>query len=160
MNSEFDNTHQYTNDYPTIIAQIKALTHLESDCIANMANISAVLFNSLPDVNWAGFYIYKQDELVLGPFQGNPACIRIPLHRGVCGLAATTRSIQLIDDVHAFDGHIACDAASQSEIVIPIVHNDKLIGVLDIDSPITKRFSQHDAENLSKVIDIFIDTLG
>ena len=122
--------------YGQLISQAKSLVSGEHDLIANMANISALLFNSLEEVNWAGFYLYKEDQLVLGPFQGQPACIRIPLGKGVCGTSASTRTVQRIADVHQFEGHIACDAASNSEIVVPLVLNDTLIGVLDIDSPV------------------------
>ena len=121
--------------YSQLINQAKSLVSGEHDLIANMANISALLFNHLEEVNWAGFYLYKEEELVLGPFQGQPACIRIPLGKGVCGTSASTRTVQRIADVHQFEGHIACDAASNSEIVVPLVLNDSLVGVLDIDSP-------------------------
>ncbi|HBN82351.1 MAG TPA: hypothetical protein DDZ89_00755 [Clostridiales bacterium] len=103
----------------------------------------------MPDINWAGFYFLKNNELVLGPFQGKPACIRIPLGKGVCGTAAVTRKIQVVEDVHQFEGHIACDEASQSEIVLPILYDQRLIGVLDIDSPLLKRFDQTDAQGLT-----------
>ncbi|RDV26189.1 GAF domain-containing protein [Alteromonas aestuariivivens] len=116
-----------------------------------MANISSLLFNQLPAVNWAGFYLYKQEQLVLGPFQGQPACIRIPMGKGVCGTAAATRETQLVEDVHQFKGHIACDAASNSEIVIPLVIGDELIGVLDIDSPEFGRFSEQDKQGLEQI---------
>ena len=145
--------------YSTILAQVDALTNGENDLIANMANISAVLFNQLDNVNWAGFYLFKENMLVLGPFQGNPACIRIPMGTGVCGTAAQTQILQLVDDVHAFDGHIACDSASNSEIVVPIVKNGSLIGVLDIDSPLFSRFNQEDAEALTKIVDILTETM-
>lgn len=146
--------------YEGLIAQVSAITAGENDAIANMANISAILFNGLDDINWAGFYLYKDAQLVLGPFQGNPACIRIPMGKGVCGTAALTRSVQVIENVHDFDGHIACDAASNSEVVIPIVKNELLIGVLDLDSPSLSRFDDIDAEYLTKVVDILVDTLG
>jgi len=152
-------TNEELNNYPTMLAQITALSTGEPDLIANMANISAVLYNGLDQVNWAGFYIYKENQLVLGPFQGQPACIRIPMGKGVCGTAAQQRIAQVIDDVHAFAGHIACDAASNSEIVIPIVVNEQLIGVLDIDSPIIGRFDDNDLENLSEVVNILIKAL-
>lgn len=141
-----------TASYEDMLTQVKGLMAGERDMIANMANISALLYLYMPDVNWAGFYLYKDEELVLGPFQGKPACIRIPLGRGVCGTAAKTREIQLVDDVHQFPGHIACDAASNSEIVIPIVVNQQLIGVLDIDSPVTGRFSQADVDGLVPIV--------
>lgn len=147
-------------NYDLLISQITALTYGESDMIANMANISAVIFNGLPDINWAGFYLYKQSQLVLGPFQGNPACIRIPMGRGVCGLAAETQRTQVVNDVHDFAGHIACDAASNSEIVVPIIKNGVLIGVLDVDSPSFSRFDESDAEYLCKVVDILISSMS
>ena len=130
--------------YQRLAQQADALMAEEKNLIANLANLSALLFMELEDVNWAGFYLYDNDELVLGPFQGLPACIRIPIGRGVCGTAASTLQSQLVADVHDFPGHIACDAASNSEIVIPIVVNDRLIGVLDIDSPSIARFDQDD----------------
>ena len=118
-----------------------------------MANVSALLFTSLEDVNWAGFYFMDSpSELVLGPFQGNPACIRIPVGKGVCGTAAATLETQLIEDVHAFDGHIACDAASNSEIVVPIMKNDKIVAVLDIDSPTIGRFDTDDQAGLEALV--------
>ena len=143
----------------TLVEQARALVRGEPDVIANMANISALLFNQLDDVNWAGFYLYKEDQLVLGPFQGLPACIRIPMGRGVCGTAAQTQQIQRIADVHAFEGHIACDAASNSEIVLPIVKNGKLVGVLDIDSPLHDRFSAEDQEVLTSIVAILVDAI-
>jgi len=139
---------------------VSAITAGETDSIANMANISAILFNGMSGVNWAGFYIYKDEQLVLGPFQGNPACIRIPLDKGICGRAATTKSVQVIENVHDFAGHIACDAASNSEVVVPIIKNGQLIGVLDVDSPSFARFDNIDAEYLSKVVDILTNTLN
>lgn len=126
----------------------------EPDWLANLANAAALLYQHLPDINWAGFYLYKSGELVLGPFQGKPACVRIPLGKGVCGTAAETKKIQLIQDVELFPGHIACDEASQSEIVIPILKASRLIGVLDIDSPIKGRFDNLDADGLSAFVDI------
>ena len=121
-----------------------ALTADEPDAIANMANLSALIWETLPELNWAGFYRNVGGELVLGPFQGRAACIRIPFGRGVCGAAAATLEPQLVDDVHAFPGHIACDAASASELVIPIVHEGALVGVLDLDSPRPARFDDAD----------------
>jgi GAF domain-containing protein len=131
--------------YRELAAALDSLTADESDAIANMANVSALIWQYLPDLNWAGFYRNIGDELVLGPFQGKAACIRIPFDRGVCGAAAATRETQLVDDVHAFPGHIACDAASRSELVVPIVHQGALIGVLDLDSPSPSRFDAGDA---------------
>lgn len=130
-----------------------AITAGEPDAIANMANVAALIWQAVPDLNWAGFYRYDGKELVLGPFQGRSACIRIALERGVCGAAARTRSTQRIDDVHAFPGHIACDAASRSELVVPIVVGDRLIGVLDLDSPLPGRFAAADAAGAELLID-------
>jgi L-methionine (R)-S-oxide reductase len=144
--------------YSQLISQAKSLVSGEQDLIANMANISALLFNGLEDVNWAGFYLYKDEQLVLGPFQGQPACIRIPMGKGVCGTSASTQTVQRIDDVHEFDGHIACDAASNSEIVVPIVVNNALIGVLDIDSPNHARFTQDDEDGLVEIANILIES--
>jgi len=141
--------------YELINAQVQALISGESDMIANMANIAAVLFNNLEQVNWAGFYLYKQEQLVLGPFQGQPACIRIPMGKGVCGTSASRRETMVVMDVHEFAGHIACDAASNSEVVVPIVVNDQLIGVLDIDSPITARFDDDDRVGLETLVSTF-----
>ena len=141
--------------YELINAQVQALISGESDMIANMANIAAVLFNNLEQVNWAGFYLHKQEQLVLGPFQGQPACIRIPMGKGVCGTAASRRETMVVMDVHEFAGHIACDAASNSEVVVPIVVNDQLIGVLDIDSPIAARFDDDDRVGLETLVSIF-----
>ena len=123
-----------------------ALTDGEPDAVANMANVAALLWETLPDLNWAGFYRNVGGELVLGPFQGRAACIRIPFGKGVCGAAAATREVQCIDDVHAFPGHIACDAASASELVVPLVHEGELLGVIDLDSPRTSRFDAADVE--------------
>ena len=137
--------------YRELIEAADALTDGEPDAIANMANLSALLSESLPDLNWAGFYRNVGGELVLGPFQGRAACIRIPFGKGVCGAAAATLEPQCVDDVHAFPGHIACDAASRSELVVPIVHRGELIGVLDLDSPSPARF---DAEDVAGCVDL------
>ena len=137
-----------------------ALTAGEPDAIANMANISALLWEMLPDLNWAGFYRNVGGELVLGPFQGRAACIRIPFGKGVCGTAASTLEPQCIADVHAFPGHIACDSASASELVIPILQEGKLIGVLDLDSPRTARFDQSDLEGCTALIERIADRLS
>ncbi|WP_294262517.1 GAF domain-containing protein [uncultured Sphingomonas sp.] len=131
--------------YRDLHAALDALTAGEPDAIANMANAAALIGQYLPDLNWSGFYRMVGSELVLGPFQGKAACIRIPLGRGVCGTAAETRETQLVEDVHAFPGHIACDAASRSELVVPIVVEGRLIGVLDLDSPEPARFDAEDA---------------
>lgn len=139
--------------YQSLVKQTESLIGGESNIIANMANISALLFTSLEDVNWAGFYFMDSpSELVLGPFQGNPACIRIPVGKGVCGTAAATEQTQLISDVHAFEGHIACDAASNSEIVVPIMKNGSVFAVLDIDSPSIGRFDTDDQAGLEALV--------
>ena len=128
--------------------QLVLLIGDERDFTANMANMAALLFHQLPDLNWAGFYLMKDGELVLGPFQGKPACIRIPVGKGVCGTAAATRQTQVVPDVHAFPGHIACDADSRSEIVVPLIADDVLVGVLDLDSPKPGRFDEADRAGL------------
>ncbi|QJU56773.1 GAF domain-containing protein [Sphingomonas sp. AP4-R1] len=131
---------------------LDALVTGEPDAIANMANAAALLWEYLPDLNWAGFYRNVRDELVLGPFQGKAACIRIPFGKGVCGAAAATRATQRVEDVHAFPGHIACDAASASELVVPIVHDGRLIGVLDLDSPTPGRFDAEDQAGCERLV--------
>lgn len=146
--------------YATLLKQAEGLTQGESDMIANMANISALLFNQMGDVNWAGFYLHKDEQLVLGPFQGQPACIRIPIGRGVCGTAAETGQTQLVEDVHQFAGHIACDAASNSEIVVPLTVNGRLIGVLDIDSPSLARFDEDDRQGVESIARLLERTLA
>ena len=138
--------------YRELIDAADAVTDGEPDAIANMANLSALLFDALPDLNWAGFYRNVGGELVLGPFQGKAACIRIPFGKGVCGAAAASREVQLVEDVHAFPGHIACDAASRSELVVPIVHEGELLGVLDLDSALPARFDREDAAGCSELI--------
>lgn len=137
-----------------------ALLEGESDRIANAANLSALVFHTLPELNWAGFYFYDGRELVVGPFQGKPACVRISLDRGVCGAAARTREVQIVADVHAFPGHIACDSASNSEIVLPIVHRGELLGVLDLDSPVLDRFDAADAQGLAELVRLYVGSLG
>nr|WP_317892749.1 GAF domain-containing protein [uncultured Sphingomonas sp.] len=131
--------------YRELANALDALTADEPDAIANMANAAALLWEYLPDLNWSGFYRNVADELVLGPFQGKAACIRIPFGKGVCGAAASSRETQRVEDVHLFPGHIACDAASRSELVVPIVHDGRLLGVLDLDSPSPARFDAEDA---------------
>ncbi|EPB0663342.1 GAF domain-containing protein [Vibrio alginolyticus] len=138
--------------YQRLTKQAVALIESEPDFIANLANLSSLLFMELDDLNWAGFYLTKGEELILGPFQGKPACVRIPMGRGVCGTAAQTNTIQRVYDVHEFEGHIACDAASNSEIVIPFSINGKVVGVLDIDSPSIGRFNETDEEGLTHVM--------
>ncbi len=138
--------------YHDLYAALDALTADEPDAVANMANAAALMWQYLPDLNWAGFYRARDGELVLGPFQGKAACIRIALGKGVCGTAAAQRQTQRVDDVHAFPGHIACDAASASELVVPIVHDDRLIGVLDLDSPATGRFDAEDVAGCERLM--------
>ena len=145
--------------YAQLAAQARALVHGEPDRIANAANLAALVFHSLPGLNWVGFYLYDGKELVVGPFQGLPACVRIALDRGVCGAAASTRQTQRIADVEAFPGHIACDAASRSELVVPLVHDGKLVGVFDLDSPRLDRFDAHDQDGLEAIARIFVESL-
>ncbi|MGG0050232.1 GAF domain-containing protein [Bacillus atrophaeus] len=140
-------------DYLLLLKQLEAITEDETDAIANYANASALLYHSLDEVNWAGFYFAKEGELVLGPFQGLPACVRIPFGKGVCGTAYSNGTVKRVSDVHAFPGHIACDAASQSEIVLPIHVNGKVIGVLDIDSPVKNRFDEVDETFLTLFVE-------
>lgn len=135
-----------------VLSQLRALIYEESSQVANLANAAALLNFFLDDINWVGFYLYDGQELVLGPFQGLPACIRIPLGKGVCGTSAERRETLRIEDVHAFPGHIACDAASNSEIVVPIVKVDQLLGVLDIDSPLKGRFDAEDQAFLEQFV--------
>ena len=132
--------------YRDLLSAVEGLTASEPDSVANMANVAALIWETLPDLNWAGFYRNVDGELVLGPFQGRPACIRIPFGQGVCGAAAQTLQVQRVEDVHAFPGHIACDAASASELVVPIVRDGRLIAVLDLDSPSPARFTDEDEE--------------
>ena len=140
--------------YETLSKQLDTLLHGETDVIANLSNASALLNQFLTDVNWVGFYLMKDGQLVLGPFQGLPACFRIPVGRGVCGTAVEKQETILVEDVHAFPGHIACDAASNSEIVIPLCKEGKVVGVLDIDSPLKARFTHEDAQGLKKFVNI------
>jgi GAF domain-containing protein len=143
--------------YQQLVSQAQAIMAGEKNLIANMSNLSAIIFNGLSDVNWAGFYLYDANELVLGPFQGQPACIRIPIGKGVCGTAAATGEVQLIEDVHQFDGHIACDAASNSEVVVPFYHGDELVGVLDIDSPKLARFDEQDKQGMEDLVAVLCE---
>jgi len=145
--------------YANLAGQLRSLLEGEHDMIANAANFAAVLYNALPDLNWAGFYFKQGEELVLGPFQGQPACVRIPIGKGVCGTAAQQRQTLLVDNVHDFPGHIACDSASNSEIVVPLVRGEELIGVLDLDSPSSARFDDDDARGLNALVDIFLESL-
>ena len=145
--------------YAQLAGQARALVHGEPDRIANAANLSALVYHALPDLNWVGFYFHDGKELVVGPFQGLPACVRIALDRGVCGAAASTRQTQRIADVEAFPGHIACDTASRSELVVPLVHDGKLVGVFDLDSPRLDRFDAHDQDGLEAIARIFVESL-
>lgn len=145
--------------YAQLLAQARALVHGEADRIANAANLSALVYHALPQLNWVGFYFYDGKELVVGPFQGLPACVRIPLSKGVCGAAASSRQTQRIEDVDAFPGHIACDSASRSELVVPLIHNDTLIGVFDIDSPVIARFDADDQLGLEAIAQVFVEAL-
>lgn len=156
INQNYDfMSNEKTAFYRLLNKQAQALIEQETDLIANMANLSALLFNQLSDVNWAGFYIMRQGELVLGPFQGQVACVRIAVGKGVCGTAVETGQVQLVKDVHEFPGHIACDAASNSEIVLPLRHNGDIIAVLDIDSPSLARFDTDDQAGLEQLIHQF-----
>jgi GAF domain-containing protein len=143
--------------YRELEGQCRGLLHGERDFTANSANLAALLFHALPDLNWAGFYWLKGGELVLGPFQGKPACVRIALGRGVCGTAAESRESMVVEDVLAFPGHIACDAASRSEVVVPVIKDGRLLGVLDLDSPTPARFGDLDARALERIVAAFCE---
>ncbi|MCB1574159.1 MAG: GAF domain-containing protein [Dokdonella sp.] len=145
--------------YAELAQQARGLLHGERDRIANAANFAALAWHALPTINWCGFYFFDGTELVVGPFQGKPACVRIALGRGVCGTAAATRETQLVDDVEAFPGHIACDAASRSEIVVPLVLGDVLIGVWDVDSPVPGRFDAEDRIGMQVLCNVYMDSL-
>ncbi|WP_323122232.1 GAF domain-containing protein [Burkholderia alba] len=144
--------------YAELAAQARSLIETEADLVANAANFSSLVYHSLEGLNWAGFYFHDGTELVVGPFQGKPACVRIPLGKGVCGTAAQTRSTQVVRDVHAFPGHIACDSASQSEVVVPLVARDgSLVGVWDVDSPLVGRFDEEDAKGMEALCRVFVE---
>ena len=147
--------------YAELASSLRALLDGESDVIANAANMAALLYWSLRDLNWVGFYLLEPQggDLLLGPFQGKPACVRIPIGRGVCGTAAARRETVVVADVHAFPGHIACDSASNSEVVVPVVRGGRLIGVLDLDSPLTGRFDDADARGLEALVQVFVESL-
>mgnify|MGYP001249931917 CR=1 FL=1 len=145
--------------YAQLADQARALLAGERDRIANAANLSALVYHSLPDLNWVGFYFFDGTELVVGPFQGLPACVRIPLDRGVCGAAASSRQTQRVEDVDAFPGHIACDSASRSELVVPLVLEGELLGVFDLDSPRPGRFDADDQAGLEAVAGVFLESL-
>ncbi|MFB8282004.1 GAF domain-containing protein [Nocardia colli] len=154
-----DLTGDRTEQYQQLVAQAEALVTGEHDRVANAANLSSLVFHALPELNWVGFYFYDGHELVVGPFQGQPACVRIAIGKGVCGTAAQTRETQLVPDVHAFPGHIACDAQTRSEVVIPLVHNGELVGVFDLDSPKPDRFDDIDRAGLESVARAFLAAL-
>ena len=156
-------SYDFTNPaaaYDELARDLAALLSGERDFIANAANTAALIYDALPGLNWAGFYLYKSGELVLGPFQGKPACVRIAIGKGVCGTAAARRETVVVEDVHAFPGHIACDSASNSEVVIPLLLHGELLGVLDLDSPNLARFAGVDARGLERLAKIFVESLG
>jgi L-methionine (R)-S-oxide reductase len=146
-------------DYAQLADELASLLSGERDTVANAANTAALIFDALPEINWAGFYFLRNGELVVGPFQGKPACVRIALGKGVCGAAAAQRKTIVVPDVHEFPGHIACDSASRSEVVVPLIADDGLLGVLDIDSPRKARFDEADARGLEKLASVFLSSL-
>lgn len=143
--------------YRELVQQLEGLLHGERDAIANAANLSALLYDAMPRLNWAGFYLMRDGELVLGPFQGKPACVRIPVGRGVCGTAVARRETMLVEDVHAFPGHIACDAASRSELVVPLIRDGEVIGVIDLDSPEPGRFEADDQAGIEAIASLYLE---
>jgi len=143
--------------YAGLATQLRSLLDGERNLIANAANFAALVYNTIPNVNWAGFYFRQGDELILGPFQGKPACVRIPVGTGVCGLSAAQLDTIIVPNVHEFPGHIACDTASNSEIVVPVFDGERLLGVLDLDSPMLERFDEQDAEGLNELVTIFVE---
>src|SRR5579863_1251463 len=145
--------------YADLLSQAKGLLHGEHDRVANAANFAALLYHTLPDLNWVGFYFMQEGELLVGPFQGKPACVHIAMGKGVCGTAAQTRKTQLVPDVDAFPGHIFCDGDSRSELVVPLVYKDEVIGVLDLDSPKLARFDREDQEGLEALAKVFLESL-
>lgn len=142
-------------DFTLLTRQAEALLGDETDIVANAANFSSLVFHNVPDINWAGFYFRHRDELIVGPFQGRPACVRIPMGQGVCGVAAERGQTVYVPNVHEFEGHIACDAASQSEVVIPLNVGDEVIGVFDVDSPSVGRFATGDVDGLEALVDVY-----
>jgi GAF domain-containing protein len=156
---EIDTTAPKSEVYAEMVRAADALTSGEPDAVANMANIAALLWEYLPDVNWTGFYRVVDGELVLGPFQGKAACIRIPFGKGVCGTAAQSGETQLVEDVHAFPGHIACDANSASELVVPVMRNGTVIAVIDLDSPTLNRFDAEDAQGVERLARMIADRI-
>jgi GAF domain-containing protein len=157
QNYDFKNADVAWQD---LARDLTALLHGERDLVANAANTAALIWDALPGLNWAGFYLYKSGELVLGPFQGKPACVRIAVGKGVCGTAAARRTTVVVEDVHAFPGHIACDSASNSEIVVPLLKGGELLGVLDLDSPLPARFGAVEARGLEALAKVFVESLG
>jgi L-methionine (R)-S-oxide reductase len=153
---DFKNSEQAWRD---LARDLAALLAGERDLVANAANTAALIWDALPGLNWAGFYLYKSGELVLGPFQGKPACVRIAIGKGVCGTAAARRTTVVVEDVHEFPGHIACDSASNSEIVVPLLKGNELLGVLDLDSPLRSRFGAIEARGLESLAKIFVESL-
>ena len=143
----------------SLARQLRSRLSGQNDLIANAANLSALLFHELEDVNWVGFYFLKGGQLVVGPFQGRPACVSIQMGKGVCGVAAATQQVQRVDDVHDFEGHIACDMNSKSEIVIPLIRNGEVLGVLDLDSPLPGRFDEGDEDLLSEIAEIYMESI-
>jgi GAF domain-containing protein len=143
--------------YELLVAQVRSVLEGERDWVANLAQFSALVYQSVPDLNWAGFYMARGEELVVGPFQGKVACVRIPFARGVCGACARSREIQRVEDVHAFPGHIACDSASNSELVLPVLSGDRLVAVFDLDSPLTARFDAEDARGFAAAVAVLAD---
>ncbi len=146
-------------DYAALARELQSLLADETDLIANAANATSLIYHALPDLNWCGIYLFKRGDLVVGPFQGKPACVRIALGKGVCGTAAATRKTIVVPDVHAFPGHIACDAASRSEIVVPLIARSELLGVLDLDSPKLARFDDEDRHGLEQLAAVFLNSL-
>jgi L-methionine (R)-S-oxide reductase len=159
VSQAYDFRHPETA-YAELERDLRALLSGERDLVANAANTAALIYDALQDLNWAGFYLYKSGELVLGPFQGKPACVRIAIGKGVCGTAAARRATVLVEDVHAFPGHIACDSASNSEVVVPLLRGAELLGVLDLDSPKPARFTPADARGLESLARAFVESLG
>lgn len=151
---------QKSEQYAQLVEQARGLLDGERDRIANAANLSALVNQALPQLNWVGFYFFDGTELVVGPFQGLPACVRIPLDKGVCGAAATSRQTQRVADVHEFPGHIACDAASRSEVVVPLTRGAELIGVFDLDSPVPDRFDADDQAGLEALAQVYVESLA
>jgi len=145
--------------YESLARDAAALLHGEQDLVANAANLASLIWHTVPDLNWAGFYFMKEGELVLGPFQGKPACVRIAVGKGVCGTAAARRTSVLVEDVDAFPGHIACDGASRSELVVPIIDYDELVGVLDLDSPHRSRFDEQDRAGFERLVSILVSAI-